>query len=1168
MATKNSTTNAVNFLPEVFRTEPNRQVLSSSLDVLTSQPDFARVEGFIGNKYGYSVEPKDRYVVEPTKTRANYQLSPSLVFLKENTGNARDFIDYPGLIQALSNRGADTTNPNRLLENEFYSWDSFTNIDMIVNYSQYYWLPLGPDAVAITTSLTTSSVTIADIIGKTSYITPNGITFVNGLKIVFNCQTVPSSFENVEYYVQGVGTAITLIPVSEMLVVEPTAEGIYHPWDANPWDTTSWSIDLYVPVTPDYITISRNSRDRNPWSRSNRWFSQSVINTVIAANGQVTLNPSNTQTRATRPIIQFGGNLAMWDSGNISAGFVNFIDTTTLDPFDPVTGVVGQITCVLNKSTIITPPNISVTAPTGSRVIFAAATDPAIRQTVYVVSYVPAGAGSNEVVAITPVPGITVVDGTQVYNVNGPGNLPGTAWHWTANTEWVQNSQQKTRVNQPPLFDIFDASGQSLSQAGSSFTGCKLFSYTQGTGPNDPVLGFPISYSSVSNLGDINFDVNLNSDTYTTSTGVTTQVSDGFVHWSPVYGTIVKRTGWVNAVAQSVQYQVFTSVVEENNQPTVDCDVLIDTSTPWAPIQVYLDGNFVDTDTYSVVTDTDYNTTSVMFDQPLIAGQGVSILLLSDQTSPTAYYTIPANLQNNPFNTNIEKVTVGDIRGHYSSIFTNAPGLIGEQFGTNNYNDLGDLTSYGTAIIQSSASLALPMTFLRRPGYDINVALQYNSVEYTDYKNTIVDIAYSEDYSVYQSPSDILDNIIYKITSAKSPDGSFFWSDMAPSGSPYAVNTYDFATSVAQAICPLGRIYDFQSANYYGVLVYLIRTVNKRVTYTQLIKGIDYTVSTTDPSLTVVYSILAGDQIQVKEYNQTYGSYIPNTPTKLGLYGATLPKVYTDTTYTQPTQFIVGHDGSYNKLYGDYIGGQLNDFRDIALLEFETRIYNNLKWTGEIPLQYVDLFPGEFRSTGYTHGEIMPAYTENFLSWTGINRVDYKTQVYTQGNEFTYNYNKSGDKLQGIAANATTPIQQGYWRGIYLWFYDTTNPADAPWEMLGFTDKPTWWTAEYGAAPYLPTNTMWNDLKDGLVRDPTGLYVEPTRIRPQLLSVLPVDDLGNLRSPFDSVVGSFDQLTFNRSWVAGDVGPAEASYLKSSQWPFDLMKLLATFRPEIGRAHV
>jgi hypothetical protein len=98
------------------------------------------------------------------------------------------------------------------------------------------------------------------------------------------------------------------------------------------------------------------------------------------------------------------------------------------------------------------------------------------------------------------------------------------------------------------------------------------------------------------------------------------------------------------------------------------------------------------------------------------------------------------------------------------------------------------------------------------------------------------------------------------------------------------------------------------------VLVYLIRN---GVT-TQLITGVDYTVSTTAPSLTVTTDLLPNDQIVVNEYNQTYGSYVPNTPTKLGLYPATIPSVTLDTAYTEPTYFVVGHDGSFTKLYGNY----------------------------------------------------------------------------------------------------------------------------------------------------------------------------------------------------------------------------------------------------------
>jgi hypothetical protein len=385
-------TRTLQFLPEVFRTETNSQFLGSSLDLLTSQPEFNRVDGFIGNKYGYAVEANDTYVVEPTKQRSDYQLSPSLTFLKPDTSTARDFIDYPGLLAAIEKAKGVTADPNKALSNEFYSWDSFTDLNKIVNYSQYYWLPLGPDAIAITTPLTSDVVDMSDIIGSLQYTSPNGVVFVNGLKVVFTCTTLPSSYQNIEYYVEGVGTSIVLIPVSELLVTESTGGGIYNPWGVEPWDSTGWSISLFIPTTPDYLLISRNSRDRNAWSRGNRWFSQAVIDTTIQFNGQVTVNENNIQTRAARPILEFYGNLSLWNSGNISAGFASFIDTKTADPLSTI---VGSPTCIVNDGF----PSISTVAQNGSRIIFAAATDETVRQTVYSVSYVPAGTGGSNVVA-------------------------------------------------------------------------------------------------------------------------------------------------------------------------------------------------------------------------------------------------------------------------------------------------------------------------------------------------------------------------------------------------------------------------------------------------------------------------------------------------------------------------------------------------------------------------------------------------------------------------------------------------------------------------------------------------------------------------------------------------------------------------------------------------
>lgn len=42
----------VEFLPEIFRTETNRQFLNATLDILSAQPNLQKIQGHIGNEYG------------------------------------------------------------------------------------------------------------------------------------------------------------------------------------------------------------------------------------------------------------------------------------------------------------------------------------------------------------------------------------------------------------------------------------------------------------------------------------------------------------------------------------------------------------------------------------------------------------------------------------------------------------------------------------------------------------------------------------------------------------------------------------------------------------------------------------------------------------------------------------------------------------------------------------------------------------------------------------------------------------------------------------------------------------------------------------------------------------------------------------------------------------
>jgi len=1516
----------LNFLPEIFKTTTNSQFLNATLDQIVDQPNTKRIQGYIGSRFGYGVNAKNYYVTEPTKTRTDYQLDPGVVFLKKDTSTAQDFISYPGIIDGLELEGALIGDNNRLFTGQFYSWDSFTNLDKIINFNQYYWIPEGPEAVTVSTETvynatdyivtsnpngylvtavgqtqgstnptltllrggtysfnvnqdsefwiqgmpgvtgydpnqpnvqtrdilgvdnngaevgvvtftvplknaqdeyqfpgnnrvdlvttllyadvegellsslangidgltsidgltlmfyndedettfytitytgdpvdptitlvvgdtipieenitanfgteyigktfyrTTGDVitlipylsslldtlyyqdgtstnkvgqirlissnstnridVLTDVIGQANYTSSNGVVFTNGLKVIFLGQIYPASYENIRFYVEGVGTAIQLIPVTDLIAPEPFTQGTYIPYDTTPYDIGNYDVNLYIPVLQDYITITRNSIDRNAWSRSNRWFHIDVINATATYNSNPALvslyaTPTN---KAKRPIIEFYPNLRLFDSGVVGKPPIDFIDFRTTDAANQVAGqenyypdvevytgynatiasvavtpvnatsfVVGQsytistvgstnwntvagttgityslndiVICVvvgtgsgagikvstnvqinaeyvtgafqvgqyINDSTNRLPRNSQITGISGTttltltvswssaytvvaganssliandiqndsyslfdgaRIVFAADTNLNIRNKIYVVRFSTLVLGDAPVITLSQAEDGLVLANEQTVAFRGY-NYQGMDFYFDG-IEWIEG-QQKTTVNQPPLFDIFDSNeisfGDPTVYVGTSFAGNKLFAYGLGSGLDDPVLGFPLTYSSVDNIGDISFDVSLNSASFNYVSGttpVTQKVNTGYVYNYSDLTTSIRQLGWQTAIGPSVQYQIFEfDYYAANPTSTFTCDIakLADTDSVWPTIQLFVNNKIEYSSDYTVViTDTQ---TIVTFTVPNpLVDTVIEILLLSDQVSETAYYEIPVNLNNNPLNEDIIGVNIGDIRGQYQSSFYNNLNTTGDVFGANNYRDLGNMVPYGNKIIQNSASLVLPGAFLRKQNHNLFNALMYNSKEYITFKTLLVDTINTTDFTQRLSPSTMLDNALDTITNAKTDSNSFFWSDMLPSKAAYITNTYSFANALDVSIYPLSKIYNFATANYNGVLVYITNTMG---IITQLISGVDYTISSDSPSLTVTLDLAPGDQITVKEYNQTYGSYIPNTPTKLGLYPSTIPSVILDTAYNPPTYFIVGHDGSYNKLYGEYIDGVLIDFRDQVLLEFEKRIYNNLKLSNVIPIQEYEVLPGFFRDTDYSYDEILQIYTTSFLDWVGQNRINYKTQFYSANNEFTYNYNQSGNKINREV------IPQGYWRGIYEYFYDTSNPDTMPWEMLGFTGQPTWWETRYGPAPYTSDNlVLWNDLAQGIDWNNGNPVVIPTAVRPQLLQVLPVDSQGNLVSPFVSIVGNYSNTSFNRNWIVGDVGPAEFSYRRSSSWPFDLMRILALTKP-------
>jgi hypothetical protein len=120
---------------------------------------------------------------------------------------------------------------------------------------------------------------------------------------------------------------------------------------------------------------------------------------------------------------------------------------------------------------------------------------------------------------------------------------------WT----WME-AQQKISVNQPPLFDIYDSNGISFGNQAtypsSNFTGSPLFSYAVGDGDPDLILGFPLTYLSLTNIGDIVFDNNFYKDTFQytlDNVGQTLSLSTGFVREYSMRSEFQDEIGWQTA---------------------------------------------------------------------------------------------------------------------------------------------------------------------------------------------------------------------------------------------------------------------------------------------------------------------------------------------------------------------------------------------------------------------------------------------------------------------------------------------------------------------------------------------------------------------------------------------------------------------------------------------
>lgn len=1388
---------SLNLLPGIFQTDVNRKFLSATVDQLISEPNLTNINGFIGRKFAPTFKPNDSYINEQSNQRQNYQLEPSVV-VKNEDDQISLFADYIGLINKIKYYGGITENHDRLFENQFYSYDPSINFDMFVNFSQYYWLPNGPDPVdvnsggvplsdnwvvtrntaasrydytsegEISRTLTLArggtytfkvdqpgvqfwiqsergldgklnaiptissrdvlgvsnngidvgtvtfevprkeehqrfvdmptvfqvdyaaplayadlhnslrSVFLAnfpqyagivgqldgkhlifvdefrhtsrgeeawtakgvfdlqgfqmatydegavvpvqqrygiwrvvfvnsgiendplirlvhvqdvaynekvyvkfglvnanlefykentgffirvplltalqnelyiqdseradiftrikivdpvdsqidienDILGKLVYTSPNGVSLTNGLKIQFAQDVVPESYRGKEYYVENVGSGITLIDTS--LLVRPENYN------------TELAIQYPDQVFPEYITIRRDSLDLNGWSRNNRWFHIDVITKTAEYNSA---EPIYDQTlRAQRPIIEFEGNLQLANQGRVGLIPIDALDATSIDPFNDFEGK------ILDTA-------FGVPLFDGLRVLFAAARDPEVRGKIYMVNLVqysadpvtgqPTGPYYVKLTLASTKP-LERYDTTTVKS----GQFKGSGW-WYDGTRW-RVSQDKSKLQQEPLFDVVDATGKSLTEyTNSTFTGTRLFGYLRNTaGRNDTVLGFPLKYRNFGTQGDIEFKNYFDSDTFSYDLDGRTisnlPVSEyGFLQKIINRDRTERRNCWRRVSENSKQYQIFSfnysdpaAFIVNAVEQSFRLDITPTESLNIPYVKVFRNSQYLTENNFSL------NGKIVVITTPLGINDKIDILVYSNEISQVAHYEVPANLNLNAQNIDIDQFTLGQLRNHLVALSQNSLDLDRPVLGPNNLRDL-DIKSQGGTILQHSAPVPYSALFLIDDTANFVNSLRYAQTEYTRFKNKFLELSTTLPGVNPNNPRATVDLIIANINAIKNINFPWFFSDMVPYGNLNDKIEYVIFDPLVRSY-EITQIFDDTKLSNRAILVYRNGIL--------LLKDIDYTFDHDRPAITFTDAVplQIDDVIEFIEYTNTDGSYIPETPTKLGLWPKYQPAIFLDDTYRTATLAIRGHDGSVTPAF--------NDYRDALLLELEKRIYNNIKLPSTLSFEDIwVVLPGKFRTNNYKRNEINQLLSKNFLSWVGSNKVDFTSNTFFLSNdEFTWNYSRSIDRIDGES-------MPGSWRACYLYLYDTVRPHTDPWEMLGFTIKPDWWEEYYGPAPYTGGNQLlWDDLEQGLVRFGPRAGIVQEFARPGLSKVIPVDQNGYLLPPSAIIAKTVQSKSAAASWSVGDLGPVEWAWRSSSDFPFAVQQALAMAKP-------
>ena len=239
------------------------------------------------------------------------------------------------------------------------------------------------------------------------------------------------------------------------------------------FDSQDWDATPYMQTEADYFVINSVDEKQTAWSRNNMWVHVNALKQLKELVPSINYDSYvNFDCKAKRPIIEFESQMNMWNGQQYQApakwhGLVDFIvdpDGLTITPSGTDLNVTFDNNIPLNSVVAFTDTYVTHTYIKTATGVLSQHVEINEEDTALVIG--------------------NIQDSLSDY-VNSDICFRDNAWFVT---------QEKFKVNQPPLFRLFNKDGLAIEMWDTSFSGCQIFGYKPGTGEPDAILNTPLSY--------------------------------------------------------------------------------------------------------------------------------------------------------------------------------------------------------------------------------------------------------------------------------------------------------------------------------------------------------------------------------------------------------------------------------------------------------------------------------------------------------------------------------------------------------------------------------------------------------------------------------------------------------------------------------------------------